>query len=490
MSFGENIVELVNKANSPLIQKASRWCRVPLGSITNILNGYPFASDQFNLERGAPIIRIRDVTSGKTGTKYSGDIPEGYWIEAGDYIVGMDGDFNARIWNSERGLLNQRVCKISADSRFLDLSFLAYVLPGYLKLINDHTPSVTVKHLSSRTLQETPIPLPPLPEQRRIVRKLDSVSARSSTARYHLTALEKLGPRYKLAVLRSAFAGELTAKFRAERTLEPVSTLLKRIPPPQQGRGGRQPTTEVIEGRGGISVNVPNVDLPEGWNWVSLLRVARQETGHTPSRSRPDWWDGDVCWISIPDANLHHGRVIFDTIQKTNEEGLANSSARLLPAGTVVLSRTASVGYICILGKDMATSQDFATWTCTDALLPEYLMYALLSEGEDIKKFGEGSTHTTIYFPEIRAFHIKLAPIEEQHEIVHKIKAAFAKIDRLAAEAEKALKLLGHLDQRILAKAFAGDLVPQDSNDEPAETLLARIREARAAAPKSRRGRK
>lgn len=347
-----------------------------------------------------------------------------------------------------------------------------------------------INNFRSRDIDRLEIPLPPLPEQRRIVRRLETLSARSTTAHTQLTAIEKLGPRYKLAVLRSAFAGELSAKFRTERTLEPVSTLLKRIPLPQQGRGGRQPTTEVIEGRGGISVNVPNVDLPEGWNWVSLLRVARQETGHTPSRSRPDWWDGDVCWMSIPDANLNHGRVIFDTIQKTNEDGLANSSARLLPAGTVVLSRTASVGYICILGKDMATSQDFATWTCTDALLPEYLMYALLSEGEDIKKFGEGSTHTTIYFPEIRAFHIKLAPIEEQHEIVRRIKAAFAKIDRLASEADKALKLLGHLDQRILAKAFAGDLVPQDPTDEPAETLLARIRETKAAAPKSRRGRK
>lgn len=116
-------------------------------------------------------------------------------------------------------------------------------------------------------------------------------------------------------------------------------------------------------------------------------------------------------------------------------------------------------------------------------------MYALLSEGEDIKKFGEGSTHTTIYFPEIRAFHIKLAPIEEQLEIVRRIKAAFAKIDRLAAEAAKALRMLGHLDQRILAKAFAGDLVPQDPTDEPAETLLARIREARAAAPEGKRRR-
>lgn len=335
-----------------------------------------------------------------------------------------------------------------------------------------------------------PIPLPPLPEQRRIVRKLDTLAARSTTARTHLTAIKKLVERYKLSLLRAAFAGKLTTDFREATDLEPVSDLLLRTPQPQQGRGGRQPTTEVTEGLGGISVNVPDVALPETWDWVSLLRIARQETGHTPSRSRDDWWGGDVCWMSIPDANIHHGKVIHDTIQKTNEEGLANSSARLLPAGTVVLSRTASVGYICILGREMATSQDFATWTCSEALEPKYLMYALLSEGEGIKKFGEGSTHTTIYFPEIRAFHIKLAPIEEQREIVRRIETAFAKIDRLAAEAAKALKLVGHLDQRILAKAFAGELVPQDPKDEPATALLARIREACAAAPKANKRRK
>lgn len=79
--------------------------------------------------------------------------------------------------------------------------------------------------------------------------------------------------------------------------------------------------------------------------------------------------------------------------------------------------------------------------------------------------------------------------LEEQREIVRRIETAFAKIDRLKAQATKALKLLGHLDQRILAIAFAGDLVPQDPNDEPAETLLARIREARANAPEKTRQR-
>ena len=141
------------------------------------------------------------------------------------------------------------------------------------------------------------------------------------------------------------------------------------------------------------------------------------------------------------------------------------------------------------MGKPMATSQDFVTWTFTEALVPKFLMYALMAEGEDIREFGKGTTHTTIYFPEVRAMQICLAPLEEQHEIIRRIESAFARIDRLAKEAKRAMELVGRLDEAILAKAFRGELVPQDENDEPAELLLERIRAERAAAPKAKRGR-
>jgi type I restriction enzyme, S subunit len=137
----------------------------------------------------------------------------------------------------------------------------------------------------------------------------------------------------------------------------------------------------------------------------------------------------------------------------------------------------------------MATSQDFVTWTCTEALLPKYLMYALMAEGDDIRKFGMGSTHTTIYFPEIRALHIALPPVEEQKEIVTRIEQALARADRLEAEAARARALLARLESSILGKAFAGELVRQDPNDEPASVLLGRIRAQRAAATKPKHGR-
>ena len=100
------------------------------------------------------------------------------------------------------------------------------------------------------------------------------------------------------------------------------------------------------------------------------------------------------------------------------------------------------------------------------------------------------TTNEILRIREIGAFNIKLAPMEEQREITRLIETAFAKIDFIAADAEKALKLTDRLDQRILAKAFAGELVHQDPTDEPASVLLDRIRAERASAPKPKRGRR
>lgn len=350
--------------------------------------------------------------------------------------------------------------------------------------------ATTVPSIRKDDVGSVRIPLPPVAEQKRIVAKVESLTAKSTRARVELSRIADLVDRYRQAVLISAFQGKLTASWReAHADLENTSVLIERTPAPTQPRGGREATDTIIPGIGGLSVNDPGTEPPRLWQWVSLHRLARQETGHTPSRSHPEWWDGDIPWIGIKDAGAHHGKTIYNTLQNTNEAGLANSAARLLPKGTVCLSRTASVGYVVIMGREMATSQDFATWTCTEALVPKFLMYALMAEGENIRKFGKGTTHTTIYFPEIRALHICLAPLEEQHEIVRCIDAAFAKIDRLAAEAERALELTDRLDQKILAKAFRGELVPQDPNDEPASVLLERIRAELAAAPKAKRAR-
>lgn len=193
--------------------------------------------------------------------------------------------------------------------------------------------------------------------------------------------------------------------------------------------GGREATTGVIPGEYCLSVGNPGTETPQGWTWKPLSQLARLESGHTPSRRKPEYWGGDVSWIGIKDATGNHGRLIYDTIQHTNAKGIANSAARILPENTVCLSRTASVGYVVVMGRPMATSQDFANWVCGPDLDHRYLKYALLLENASLKRFSYGSTHQTIYYPELKAFHICAPDLAEQREIASTLGALDDKIE-------------------------------------------------------------
>ena len=158
-------------------------------------------------------------------------------------------------------------------------------------------------------------------------------------------------------------------------------------------------------------------DVPMHWQVRRLKHLARLESGHTPSRAVAEYWENcTIPWVSLADVGrLRSGTVdtIEDTVEKISELGLANSSARLLPSGTVILSRTASVGYSAILGKPMATTQDFANWICGPGLRARYLLHALRAMTPEFRRLTMGSTHQTIYMPDIAQFVVAHPPLDE-----------------------------------------------------------------------------
>ena len=192
---------------------------------------------------------------------------------------------------------------------------------------------------------------------------------------------------------------------------------------------GREATKGVIPGRFALSVGLPTLPSPPGWRWTPLADVAQLESGHTPSRQHPEYWDGGIPWVGIRDAVDNHGRVLNSTYQHVSQLGLENSSARLLPAHTVCLSRTASVGFVIVLGTTMATSQDFVNWVCGPAIDPHYLKYVLIAEGESLLRFASGTTHQTIYYPEAKAFSVLLPPPQEQQSILSVLRPLDDKIE-------------------------------------------------------------
>lgn len=201
--------------------------------------------------------------------------------------------------------------------------------------------------------------------------------------------------------------------------------------------GGRDATTRHIPPKHALAVGLPSSVPPRGWRWSLLTDLARLESGHTPSRRHPEYWGGAVPWLSIPDAREHDGGQITDTEEHTNASGIEHSSARVLPKNTVCLSRTASVGYVVVMARPMATSQDFVNWVCGNALDHNFLKYLLVAEGDDLLRFASGSVHQTIYFPEVKAFHVCHPPLAEQRRIVGLLDEALAGIAAAVSTAER-----------------------------------------------------
>lgn len=383
-------------------------------------------------------------------------------FEKGDVLYGKLRPYLRKAWVAEfAGCSSTDLIPLTPGPGVL-AEYLKWFLlsPFHMEYVTPLMAGIRMPRLRSDDLYNMPVPVPPVDEQRRIVARIQEMLERSRRARGALTVLPQRREQYRVALYSEAFSGRLTEAWRkTQLEAEPVSQLLQRISVKQTSRKRAAVESRVIEGRHAMAVGDPASPLPPAWQWVRLLDVAQLETGHTPSRNHPEYWDGAIPWIGIKDARAHHGGYIHETIQAVTELGIENSAARVLPAGTVCLSRTASVGYVCIMGRSMATSQDFVNWICSEAIIPEYLVHALIAEGEDIRRFGKGSTHTTIYFPEVMSFHIALPPVAEQREIVWRIKHQLGALDSALRDRTALLATdLDRLEQAILAAAFVGNL--------------------------------
>ncbi|MFD9120561.1 N-6 DNA methylase [Streptomyces bottropensis] len=202
--------------------------------------------------------------------------------------------------------------------------------------------------------------------------------------------------------------------------------------------------------------------VPSHWRVANIRRFAQMKTGHTPSRSNPEYWENcTIPWITLADVwQLRSGKQIYveETEGRISETGLANSSAELLPTGTVILSRTASVGFAGIMAQPMATSQDYWNWICGPELMPEYLVWVFRAMRQEFNALMIGSTHKTIYQPVAAAIRIPVPPLSEQREIVAHIEKHIAQIDSLNRESEELIRLSQDRRIALIAAAVTGQI--------------------------------
>lgn len=425
------------------------WAGARLHDVCELVNGRAYKQNEL-LDRGRyPVLRVGNFFSNRNWYYSDLELDPDKYCDSGDLLYAWSASFGPRIWDGGKVIFHYHIWKTLPVDELIEKRFLYHWFEWDKENIkSDHGTGSTMIHVTKGDMEARRFALPPPPEQRRIVAKIDSITGKSKRARDHLDHIPRLVEKYKQAFLAAAFRGDLTRKWREARSL----------PEPRSVRLG---------------------DVADGFNYGSAAKSVK--VGRVPVLRMGNIQDGKLDWADLVFSNdaaeiakyrLEPGDVLFN---RTNSPALVGKTALFNGEREAIYA-----GYLIKV-------------RCKPELLPAFLTYCLNAPNGRAYSWEvktDGVSQSNINAKKLAAFRFDLPSPEEQAEIVRRVESAFNWIDRLAADATSARKLIDHLDQAILAKAFRGELVPQDPIDEPATTLLERIRTERAAAPKAKRGRR
>ena len=196
--------------------------------------------------------------------------------------------------------------------------------------------------------------------------------------------------------------------------------------------------------------------MSNNWPTKKLGEVTKIEGGGTPSTKNPLFWNGDVLWLTPKELSDFSGREIFDTERKITSEGLKHS--KLFPAGAVLFTSRAPIGYVAIAGIQMATNQGFKNFICNEKVLNNgFLYYFLKLKTKYLQSLGRGATFTEISRSILAKVDIPLPPLEIQKQIVErldKIVAAQKLNDDLIQKADELFQSLLHKELNSAGPAY------------------------------------
>ncbi len=381
------------------------WSYKKLGEVARVQNGFAFDSKLFNENAiGTPLIRIRDIKRAYTMTYTTETCSTDYFIEDGHVLIGMDGDFNVCIWKGGHAYLNQRVCRVVPSDAILP-RFIYYFLPFPLKRINDKTSFSTVKHLSSKQVNEMLVPIPPLQEQHSIVSRLD-------TAFSHIDAL-KANAEKQLNEARKLFQAELTECMKPKEGWEE-----KKLGDIADIKGGKR--------------------VPKGY------KLENFDTGHR--------------YIRVSDFD-DDGTIDLTNIQYISEEVYNQIKNYTITDNDVYLSIAGTIGKAGIIQSSLNGSnltENACKLIFTKPVDKRYIY--LYTKSDDFKKQIDKATKQTsqpkLAITRLAQFIVPLPPLSDQHSIVSHLDSLSSNIRKLEELQQKTLTECDALKQAMLREVF------------------------------------
>ena len=435
------------------------WSQAEIGDLCELQNGRAFKSSDWE-EVGVPIVRIQNLNKANSSFNYyQGPVDERNRLKGGELLFAWSGtpgtSFGAHVWNGGEAVLNQHIFRVDFDETYIDKRFFRFAINQKLnELIDNAHGGVGLRHVTKGKFEKTQVAVPPFNEQRRIAAKLDTTLAAVEACRQRLDGVAAILKRFRQAVLAAATSGELTREWRGERGVE------------------------------------------RDWEQASIEQIAKVGTGSTPLRSNPAFYaTSGIPWITSASTSEE---LITVATEFVTAAGQAASRLRVYPEGTLLVAMYGegkTRGQVSELGIAAAINQACAAIHAPkECYLMPFIKIVLKANYLEMRSLAEGGNQPNLNLSKIKQFHIGLPSKSEVLEICDRVESLFTLACQLEAKLATARKVVDRLTPALLAKAFRGELVPQDPSDERASVLLERIRAARqaeaATGKPSRRGRR
>lgn len=437
------------------------WCAAQIGLLCSLKNGRAFKPSEWTTN-GLPIIRIQNLNNPKASFNYfDGEFSDRYYLQGGELLFAWSGtpgtSFGAHVWKGGEAVLNQHIFRVDFSETMINKNFFRYAINQKLnELIDIAHGGVGLRHVTKGKFESTEIALVPFNEQKRIADRLDSILARVDACRERLDRIPVILKRFRQSVLAAATSGKLTEEWRNERKIY----------------------DSWIEGK------------------LESLLDGKPRNGYSP-RSTDEITSVKTLTLTATTS----GKFCAEHF-KYIEENIPENSHLWLKPGDILIQRANTLEYVGISAIYDGPSAEFIypdlmiKVQANSKVLPRFLLY-ILQSNKVRHYFRSNATGTAGNMPKINQNNVLNAMvswpmIEEQIEIVRRVEELFAYVDRIEARYQAARAQVDKLAPAILAKAFRGELVPQDPNDEPASVLLERIRASRAentVTPKLKRSR-
>jgi type I restriction enzyme S subunit len=449
------------------------------------------------VDDGIPFLSVKDIRDGQINfdnCKYISQeehdkLCQRCHPEYGDLLITKSGTIGrcAVVQTKRDFSLFVSVALFKPATSEVNITFISLAFQSWFQSINvqNDVTGTAIKNFHLVDFRKLALPLPPLNEQKRIVAKIEELNDRTQKAKEALDSIPQLCDRFRQSVLAAAFRGDLTADWREQNSdVEPASVLLEKV----------QKDREIYTQQNKC-LSLANIDklpqIPETWIWCATENLSTFESNSICAGPFGTIFKAkDFRESGIPIIFLRHvgeGKYLthkpgFMDVDKWQELFQPYS----VWGGELLVTKLGEPPGICAIypkgiGPAMVTPDVIKMSVNNSAAETTYLMHYFNSRISKSFAFGSayGVTRLRLNLPIFRQMPVPLAPFREQQEIIFRIQSLFKAADTIEQQYQKSKARLDQLNQSILAKAFRGELVPQDPDDEPASVLLERIRAER-----------